>query len=167
MKISGSSRASEYAITFQFNQNLPFENDKYYEFEFSFLFNNAECEKEDLEMVVFLRDLAYFKETLYRMNTSDESILHDKWNKARSCFKVLGRNYRLQTYTNSSCNIRGNKEFIAIDNIILREISGDNLDEICKDIRVTEYPDVIVVTTIDTTEGLYLTSFHVSDRTEI
>ena len=179
MKISGTSRASEYAITFQFNQNLLFDSEKYYEFEFSFLFNNAECEREDLEMVVFLRDLQYFTEILYHLNTSDESIFNDKWNNITStCFKVLGRNYQLQINASSACTIRGNKQFIAIDNIILREKSGDNLDEICLDIQITELPETTTAittlvtdpstnedttlitdeTTFDTTETLSMTS---------
>ena len=132
MKISTSRSLSQFVITFQFNQQLTFDSEKFYEFEFSFLYNVDVCENEDFEMVVFLFDLEAFDEILYRFTSSDMSLKSDSWNKVTSCFKSFGRNYQLQINASSSCTINQNKAFFAIDNIIIREMLEAN--------STTQYP---------------------------
>ena len=140
MKISTARSLSQFVITFQFNQQLTFDSEKFYEFEFSFLLNVDVCENEDFEMAVFLFDLEAFEEILYRFNSSDMSLKSDSWNKVTSCFQVFGRNYQLQINASSVCSIVQNKAFFAIDNIILREMSDTNQMSDCLDIRITERP---------------------------
>lgn len=140
MKISTARGLSQFITTFQFDQQLTFDSEKFYEFEFSFLLNVDVCENEDFEMTVFLYDLEAFEEILYRFNSSDMSIRSDSWNKVTSCFQVLGRNYQLQINASSVCTINQNKAFFAIDNIILREMLDVNQMSDCLDIRITERP---------------------------
>jgi hypothetical protein len=53
---------------------------------------------------------------------------------------VLGRNYQLSIDATSTCADANNKAFVAVDQIVIKEKIGDNLEEICKDIRITEFP---------------------------
>ena len=152
MKISTTRGLNQFLTTFQFNEQLTFDTGKFYEFEFNYLLSPDVCELEDLEMVVFLYDLEAFEEILFRFNSSDEYLFFDQWNNITSCFKVLGRNYQLQINASSTCGI-SNKAFIAVDNIILREKVGDNLNENCLDIEITERTRTTTVfTTLETDE---------------
>lgn len=90
MKISTARGLSQFITTFQFDQQLTFDSEKFYEFEFSFLLNVDVCENEDFEMTVFLFDLEAFEEILYRFTSSDLSLKSDSWNKVTSCFKSFG-----------------------------------------------------------------------------
>lgn len=153
MKISTTRGLNQFVTTFQFNEQLTFDTGKFYEFEFNYLLSPDVCELEDIEMVVFLYDLEAFEEILFRFNSSDEYLLFDQWNNFASCFKVLGRNYQLQINASSTCELNNNKAFIAFDNIILREKVGDNLNEFCLDIEVTERTTTTTVfTTLETDE---------------
>lgn len=166
MKISSSRSLSQFVTTFQFNEQLTFDTGKFYEFEFNYLLSPDVCELEDLEMVVFLYDLEAFEEILFRFNSSDEYLLFDQWNNIASCFKVLGRNYQLQINASSTCTINGNKAFIAVDNIILREKVGDNLNENCLDIEITERTRTTTVfTTLETDETTIEETTIVTDQT--
>lgn len=155
----GARGLSEFVVSFQFNKELIFDTQQFYDIEFNFLINNDVCDQEDLKLLVFLKDLESFEQMLY--TSDDEEILvKNKWNRFSTCFRVFRENYQLMINANSSCSINNNQAFIAVDNINIREKFGDNLEDICFDRTFTTQETEL------TTEETELTTQHTVLTTE-
>jgi len=138
MLIRTSRGLNSFFTEFQFKKELLFENDKYYEFEFNYLINYGKCSHEDVELTIYLYDIENFKEILFPP-TNDQVTFNDRWNKFTQCFQILGGSYFLFIEADSrSCEIADNEAFFAIDNLLIQEIAGENLEKICLNFGGTE-----------------------------
>ena len=131
MIVRGARNLNEFVVTFQFNKELIFDTKQFYDIEFNFLINNDVCDQEDLNLLVFLKDLESFEQILYTSD-DEEVLVKNKWNGFSTCFRVFKENYQLMINATSSCSIT-NQAFIAVDNINIREKFGENLEDICTD----------------------------------
>lgn len=160
-------RITQFSSELQFKEELLLENDKFYEFEFSYVINTDVCERNDLQLQVYLFDPNFFKQILFEYNATSEEVKNDRWNTEKICFQVLGRSYELFLSANSSCS-KDNKAFIAIDEIIIRE-TNENDETECKDIRITEFPETTTTTTVEdvtTSQEINTEQFTTSDIIE-
>jgi hypothetical protein len=107
---------------------------------------------DDVQLTVYLYDLYFFEEILFVLNYTEMAVQNNRWNSYSTCFQVLGRSYQLNINASSSCETQGNQAFVAVDQLVIKEKIGENLEELCKDIRITPFPDTTEPTTLETTE---------------
>lgn len=162
----GARGLSEFVVTFQFNKELIFDTKQFYDIEFNFLINNDVCDQEDLNLVVFLKDLESFEQKLYTSD-DEEVLVKNKWNGFSTCFRVFKENYQLMINATSSCSINNNQAFIAVDNINIREKFGEHLEDICTDRTfTTQETELTTEETEVSTEETELTTQHTVLTTE-
>lgn len=127
------------------------DSDKFYEFDFRYLVNLDSCSVGDIEFQVILYDINLFSELLFEFNaTDDQEVVNNQWNNYTTCFEVFGREYQLSVVMISKCTKPGNKAFIAVDEIKIRESSEDRTETICRNFKITNAPSTIIETvTID------------------
>lgn len=90
---------------------------------------------------------------MFDYNSTDGEVPNNQWNNHSLCFDLFGREYQLLIVMNSKCGVKDNKAFIAVDEIKIRETTGDDLDTICQDFKITE-PTVIFTTQQDSTQDI-------------
>ena len=132
-------RSNQFSATLQFNENLLFESEKFYEFIFRYVVNLDACNADDIEFKVNLVDNNLFNEIIFDYSTLDDKMPNNQWNKNLVCFNVIGGEYLLQIVMKSLCG-SGNDGavFIAVDEIVISE-KTDDLD-VCKNFQPTNIP---------------------------
>ena len=125
------------------------------------------CDLSDITFRVYLYDVEYFEEVLFEFNESiSDSSENNKWNEYDECFVVLGRKYQLFIEFVSTCKEAGNRVFIAVDDFLIKEKTDSNdLEEKCKNIRITERPPTTTIesTTQEITDSTLLFTTDISD----
>ena len=76
---------------------------------------------------------------------------NNQWNNFSVCFEVLEREYQLAILMNSKCRFANNTAFIAVDEITIRETTGDGF---CLNIKETQAPEIQETTSIELTTSV-------------
>jgi hypothetical protein len=142
-----------YSARIQFNKNLTLSNETYYDVQLDYLINIDEnqCDNDTVLLRIVLYDENLFEELLFESN--ETFFEKNKWNRINKCFIVLARQYNLNIDAINNCN--NNNTFIAVDNLIIKELDEINVKEKqCLDLEITYEPNKITETYEKITEYL-------------
>lgn len=158
MLVKRGNRGNVFSTQLQFKSRLDLKSDEFYRFEFYYYLNYDSCNQSEVSLSVFLRDENLFKETLFDSSRNAETGNITQWIKYNDCFQVNEQSFILFISANSSCDQPDNGAFIAIDNIAIIQLDDQNLEDECRDFRVTASIESTTETT-QTTQSTPTQSF--------
>lgn len=138
MLVKKNNNGSYFTSFLEFKPSLTLEADKYYEFEFKYLINVDICDENGLYLkTYFFKPDDIEEEILFESNRTDVVNDNTKWNRYSTCVRNVDGNYSLTVWANGYCADTANNAFIAVDDLIVRQLDIDNLPPYCIDPTTT------------------------------